>query len=186
MSSKFCPTDQPSSEPSFPTTMNWWTKRQVCIAGGVWDMLGILKRVFHFRQIPFLCTAQPHQPPHLSRSAYLNCACCLCDWDISFLTKFYHHCKRLCQISGFIVYLQAALRRQTVSWLWWPPVSTTSVSTVWYPTAHCTGSTPRNPLWPIRYLMLVIFPWGVFLWLSKIWCWIADHVTSRVLHPGGR
>lgn len=70
--------------------------------------------------------------------------------------------KRLSLISGFTVYLQAALQRQTVSWLWWPPVSTTSVSTVWYPTVHCTGSTPRNPLWLIRYLMLVNFPWGGF------------------------
>lgn len=163
MSSKCCHTGPPSSEPSLPTIVNLWTKRQVCIAslcplhhahamGVMWEMFGILKTVQFLTDS--LVNASSNPPLHLV---------CLHAWTVrvvcvseilqtSFVMAFYHHGNSYC---GFIVSFQAASQRQTVSWLWWPPASTTSVSTVWCPTAHCTGSTLRNQLLLIRYLIYV-------------------------------
>lgn len=115
--------------------------------------------------------------PEIMQVAYVTVRLCHCSLWLNFTVRF-------SQISGFMVYFQADLQRQTVSWLWWPPVSTTSVSTVWYPTVHCTGSTPRSPLLLIRYRIIMISP-GVF-YFDYHWCWTTDHVTSSMLQPGHR
>lgn len=143
--------------------------------GEMWAILGV-------QILNILCKTLPQPPP--------SSTACLYTWTMqdAYVTMgLYHHSLRFnftvrfSQISGFLVYFQADLRRLTVSWLWWPPAPTTSVSTVWYPTAHCTGSTPKSPILLIRYRIFMTSP-VVLLWLQLMLnCRPCDlpHVATR-------